>query len=398
MYKVGAFLIAVLVSFAGGVGVCAATSVAAASAVSAGDDGVVGIIKCGDVSDDGVGTAYAAHEFVLDSAVGDVSAYQWSFCLKDSSGEFVPVSAGDEATFLVDAVRSPENYFVSESKSLEGRVECTYTINGEHFDAMPFSISLDLKPRIISIDDVEKHYMTLDEYYLTFNVTYTGADCLKVKMEEDYSSGKRVYWSYEPNIAHVKTGTTTDLFYCWVTIEVQNEYGLATETLEFAPEHDNSGLPPVVDLTFIYLNTEENERYNYIRLYFSDLEGIDRLVLERLRDGLRLPSKIEIGDLKKGYFDTSIDMNTTFTAVAYNENGSTRGTPLYVPMKSTAGVEVVEDATAVVERIVVYDLSGRVVFDGTPETFGSEQLSSGVYVKKEVLKGGVSRTSKIVVR
>ncbi|MBD5210466.1 MAG: T9SS type A sorting domain-containing protein [Bacteroidales bacterium] len=91
-------------------------------------------------------------------------------------------------------------------------------------------------------------------------------------------------------------------------------------------------------------------------------------------------------------------MNTTFTAVAYNENGSTRGTPLYVPMKSTAGVEVVEDATAVVERIVVYDLSGRVVFDGTPETFGSEQLSSGVYVKKEVLKGGVSRTSKIVVR
>ena len=398
MYKVGAFFIAVLVSFAGAVGVGAATSVAAASAVSAGDDGVVGIIKCGDVSDDGVGTAYAAHEFVLDSAVGDVSAYQWSFSLKDSSGEFVPVSAGDEATFLVDAVKSPESYFVNESKSLEGRVECIYTINGEHFDAMPFSISLDLKPRIISIDDVEKHYASEYGFYLTFTVKYIGADAIYTRVEEDYSFGERVYWCYEPYLAHVETGIITNLFYSWVTVEVQNEYGLATETLEFAPEHDNSGLPPVVDLTFVYLNTEENVKYNDIRLFFSDLKGVDYIILEMQKDGARVPTKVRIEDLENGYIDRKIDKATTFTAVAYNENGSTRGTSLYVPMKSTAGVEVVEDSAAVIERVIVYDLSGCVVFDGNPHQFADGDLNAGVYIKKEITSVGNVISSKFVVR
>lgn len=78
-----------------------------------------------------------------------------------------------------------------------------------------------------------------------------------------------------------------------------------------------------------------------IRLYFSDTEGIDRIVLERLREGFRVPSKIEITDIKKGYYDTTIDRNTTFTAVGYNENGHTRGVPVtveYQPASVTAAL------------------------------------------------------------
>ena len=67
-----------------------------------------------------------------------------------------------------------------------------------------------------------------------------------------------------------------------------------------------------------------------VRLYFSDIEGLDRIVLERLREGSRVPSKINVTDFRKGYFDTTIDKNTTFTAVGYNKNGSSRSLPLKI--------------------------------------------------------------------
>lgn len=65
-------------------------------------------------------------------------------------------------------------------------------------------------------------------------------------------------------------------------------------------------------------------------IYFSNLEGADRIVLERLRDGDRIPSKIEVPDIRSGCYKTTIDCPTTFTAVAYNKNGYKRGEPIRV--------------------------------------------------------------------
>lgn len=76
--------------------------------------------------------------------------------------------------------------------------------------------------------------------------------------------------------------------------------------------------------------------YYPVRIYFSDIEGVDRLVLERLRSGFRVPSKIEVNDFKQGYHDLSIDRETTFTAVAYNANGSSRSIPVTVAPITTA--------------------------------------------------------------
>lgn len=69
---------------------------------------------------------------------------------------------------------------------------------------------------------------------------------------------------------------------------------------------------------------------NKIRLYFSDSEGVDYIILECLKQGSRLPNKILVNDIKKGYFDVTIYNTTTFTAVGYNENGHTRGVPVTV--------------------------------------------------------------------
>ena len=72
-----------------------------------------------------------------------------------------------------------------------------------------------------------------------------------------------------------------------------------------------------------------------VRIYFSNLEGIDRIILERLREGTRLPSKLVVNDFRKGYTDLTIDRNTTFTAIGYNANGSTRSLPITIAYDDT---------------------------------------------------------------
>lgn len=91
-------------------------------------------------------------------------------------------------------------------------------------------------------------------------------------------------------------------------------------------------LPQKVNLSYAFVNstTRAVSASNTVRIYFSNTEGITRIVLERLREGSRVPSKIEITDLKKGYFETTVDKTSTFTAVGYNNNGTSRGLPITI--------------------------------------------------------------------
>ena len=168
-------------------------------------------------------------------------------------------------------------------------------------------------------------------------------------------------------------------------------------------ESDTTALPPAVSLSYIYLDSDsdidDNSSNNTkIMLSFSDTEGVDRLVLERLREGFRVPSKFEVTDVKKGYYETTIDRNTTFTAVAYNDYGHTRGIPLFVPVRPTADVVEVEEPDLEVARMLIYNLDGSIVFDGSPAAFSIDNLLSGLYIKKEILSDGDINTAKIIVR
>lgn len=91
-------------------------------------------------------------------------------------------------------------------------------------------------------------------------------------------------------------------------------------------------LPQKVNLSYAFVSptTRAVSANNTVRIYFSNTEGITRIVLERLRQGSRVPSKIEITDLKKGYFETTVDKTSTFTAVGYNDNGTSRGLPITI--------------------------------------------------------------------
>lgn len=104
-------------------------------------------------------------------------------------------------------------------------------------------------------------------------------------------------------------------------------------------------LPQKVALNYSFLPTaktkvmDNSNATEMVRIYFSDTEGIDRIVLERLRQGSRVPSKIDIPDYKTGYYDTTVDKVTTFTAVGYNSNGTSRSLPITItPSFSTSSL------------------------------------------------------------
>ncbi|MCM1489371.1 MAG: hypothetical protein NC095_00885 [Muribaculum sp.] len=132
-----------------------------------------------------------------------------------------------------------------------------------------------------------------------------------------------------------------------------------------------------------------------VRVYFSDLEGINRVVLERLKLGLSVPSKIEISDFKKGYYDTTIDQTTTFTAVGYNDNGYSRGIPITInpslQLQDSGKVLITSDAiffasgVGVKYSYSIYSASpknSQLILSGTTTTgrIDISTLSPGVYI------------------
>lgn len=196
-------------------------------------------IKCSDIQDDGIGSSYDNHSFHLDTNNERVSNYRWRFYLKDKSEKFIEVSSAETAVFTINKITSAENYFVNLNGDLEGKIECDYTFDGKEYSAIPFKISLELRPIIISIDNIFRINSDQYDFSLMFNVNYIGADKISVNVEEDYSTFVRNYQFEEPFIAHVITGNISALNYSWVTIEVRNQYGSTSETLEFEPDYSS---------------------------------------------------------------------------------------------------------------------------------------------------------------
>lgn len=195
--------------------------------------------RSGDISDTGIGSAYSSHTFSLSKGSENVSNYSWTFSLRDNTGEYVQISTGTSEEFTIDKISSPENYFVNLNGDLEGRIECDYTVGRQQYSAEPFILSLELKPMIISIDNltVERNEEEFS-FSVAFDVRYAGADVITVEVEEEYYTMLRNYRIYEPYIAHAKTGNMSTLYYSWVYVTVTNEYGSTTETMEFAPNYN----------------------------------------------------------------------------------------------------------------------------------------------------------------
>lgn len=142
---------------------------------------------------------------------------------------------------------------------------------------------------------------------------------------------------------------------------------------------------------------DSNTAKKIATIYFSNLEGTERIILERLREGDRIPSKIEVPDIRCGFYETEIDCTTTFTAVAYNKNGHQRGEPLRVEpivIFNPSQIVITQERNKIIvhtenNSVVTYDYSiqplnidiSAVTFSGSTDgTIDISNLQSGIYV------------------
>ena len=65
------------------------------------------------------------------------------------------------------------------------------------------------------------------------------------------------------------------------------------------------------------------------------------LYYRKLEQGQRIASKFDVPNFKDGYFEVNVknDKWTKFTAVGYNNNGSTKSEQLTVPAQSTTSLQ-----------------------------------------------------------
>lgn len=192
-------------------------------------------ITCNNISDNGIGSSYEPHTFSLLKDNETVSEYNWSFSLKNKEGYYTQISSGTGEDFTIDKISSTDEFFININGDLEGKIECDYYSNGKLYSAIPFTLSLELKPMILSIDDISIVNAGPFSFYLNFNVRYAGADHVYVEIEEEYSTALLNDRFDEPYMAHVQTGNISNLYYSWVTVLVTNKYGSVCETMEYAP-------------------------------------------------------------------------------------------------------------------------------------------------------------------
>ncbi|MCM1317459.1 MAG: hypothetical protein NC241_04705 [Bacteroides sp.] len=258
-------------------------------------------IKCDDISDDGIGSSYSTHTFSLVKNKEIISNHNWKFLLKDKSGTYTTIETSTTENFTIGKISNPSNYYVNVNGDLEGRIECEYTINGEKYSASAFILSLELKPTIISIDNLSIINNGPYKFYLTFNINYVGADYVTVEIEEEYNTSLRNYRFEEPYFAHVKTGNITTLNYSWVTINAKNKYGTSYKTLEYAPTYKNgstintslsSGITEEIQL----YNTSGNIVFKGTSIDFSNKSFQSGIYIKKelLNNGLYNISKIHI--------------------------------------------------------------------------------------------------------
>ena len=103
-------------------------------------------------------------------------------------------------------------------------------------------------------------------------------------------------------------------------------------------------LPQKIDLEIASqdsITTFTTADTHIVRIGLKNLEGCDRVVIQKLEQGQRIASKFDVPNFKDGYFEVNVknDKWTKFTAVGYNNNGSTKSEQLTVPAQSTTSLQ-----------------------------------------------------------
>lgn len=76
-------------------------------------------IKSADMLEEDVVSSYLPHSFELDTNGEAISSYNWSFSLKEESGNWINVADSEKPIFTVEKILSPKDCYVRLDGTLE---------------------------------------------------------------------------------------------------------------------------------------------------------------------------------------------------------------------------------------------------------------------------------------
>lgn len=394
-------------------------------------------IQCDDITTNGIGSAYTDHTFSLQCGDDNITVCKWKFRLKGKDGKFVEIENGTDKTFTIHKIDTPENYLINENGTLEANIQCEYSSGGGAGSIVYNEFLLDLKPIILSIDNLKKIDVNTYGFYLLFDVCYEGADHCIVDIEEEFDHSIRVSHYYEPLLAHVQTGNISKFEFSWVKVSVRNKYGSVSETMEFMPTEGNVSETLVHDITYDYHLFEDSGKINCngtLKFSLSFPENTSYVVLGRsdqsntfLSNGdVFLSLNEEIPSSTTEVTKNEINWNTHFRLFVYPEYYDIILSPLYAVsdfidakdlelLNGQASADVIGvnnvklysfNRTLYVETddnidLAVYDLLGKFIFTGHLLSGNSSiplnNISSPFIIARYSNSSGTA-TKKIIVR
>lgn len=194
-------------------------------------------ISSDDVSDNGLASAYASHNFRINTGNQSISAPKWFLHLPLKNGEIQKIQLQDNNLSCTTPIIENEDLFkINLDGDIEAKLHFSCTIDGKEVKANPFKIFFELKP-FIEYANIEKivDNSPLDSYDAYYKVKYRGADKIKVSVEEEFSSKLKSNYLYEPYIAYGIADHITSPFYAWIDFIAENKYGRSVYTIELQP-------------------------------------------------------------------------------------------------------------------------------------------------------------------
>lgn len=272
-------------------------------------------IKCDDIDETGITSAYSPHTFYIKASSGTVSDFRWvvSIPLEDGGYEYIRSTS---EKLVVPAVSNEEKYF----RTMEGDIKATISFSGllaGKEATCEYSLTLELKPRILSAHisacTPSKEDETYNDY--TIDVRYEGSHYVYAYAEEEYSSMAKTDFSDVPYFTRIKFHDIDTYGNATFTIRVENKYGYdectieqtAAETLDQKPTK-----PALKDVKFVYNN------FNYDLLRFDD-DARFEVTLYCERPETFIVKSVEDINASIGTAYTWIDYNPSFEKFGLND-------------------------------------------------------------------------------
>lgn len=197
-------------------------------------------IVCDELSNGDKGSAYLPYTFRYELPEGiSVNNIKWTFSLKDNDNNKVEIATANSTQFTITPITNPNNYLISDS-NLSGEISLRYDINGDQPKVLTYKLSLDLKPIITSVANIqvlEKPAQNSRSFIC--DATYYGHDYIVALIEEDFNSSVSTYYIHQSPTAHIELDHITLHYTAWIDLKVSNQYGSAIRTIELKPEFNS---------------------------------------------------------------------------------------------------------------------------------------------------------------